>query len=154
MGLAPCRCFGSLSASTEHARYVYKLQESESLSEESDDQDWDSDDSSSTQRFSRLKPLRKRMSLLTGQYVDVPTYNEHPHGSKTSKRRFFQSAARWDEEIERVLVGGRGVFSIPRTMTVAALMEAGGKFAEDPVIEEPMNVEEEWDDAASFKMDI
>ncbi len=101
---------------TEHSRYLYQLQEPDTTTDESGGSDsWDSDESSASARAgwqrraqssSRTRaggaPGKRRMSLLTGQYFDVPA---HEHGyehyecgaapMKSVKRRFFASAA-WD----------------------------------------------------------
>ncbi|KAG6917573.1 hypothetical protein DXG01_002042 [Tephrocybe rancida] len=124
----------------QHMRYAYDLQESDSPSETSDDDSWDSDESLSSRRHSSrgahrfsksaITQSRTRMSLLTGQYFDVPVheqgYNHFEHGAlptKTAKRRFFQSAARWDETIEDVIIEKLSPFHIP----IGELMENGGR---------------------------
>jgi histone deacetylase 1/2 len=73
------------------------------------------------------------MSLLSGQYFDIPT---HEHGyshfesgavpGKAVKRRFFQSAARWDDVGERVTLSKLMVSPIHPTMGIGELMERGG----------------------------
>ncbi|KAG6845536.1 hypothetical protein H0H87_007780 [Tephrocybe sp. NHM501043] len=145
----------SLNASSniciEHMRYAYDLQESDSPSETSDDDSWDSDESlssrrSRTRRFQKSSTQsRTHMSLLTGQYFDVPVqeqgYSHFEHGAvpgKTAKRRFFQSAASWDETIEDVIIGKLSPFPIQ----IGELMERGGR---PPGVEEG---EEEWEDMA------
>src|ERR1700733_6129185 len=62
-----------------------------------------------SRRRTKNVSTRKRMSLLSGQYFDIPT---HEHGyshfesgavpGKAVKRRLFHSAARWDDVGERV----------------------------------------------------
>ncbi|KAJ7632329.1 histone deacetylase RPD3 [Roridomyces roridus] len=88
----------------QHARYVYNLQQEPAPSE---DDETSSEDDSDDEELTRAR--RKRMSIMTNRYVDTPA----PHG----KRRFFQSAARWD--LERVLIG-------PRVGELGAVMERGG----------------------------
>jgi hypothetical protein len=71
------------------------------------------------------------MSIFTNQYFDIPGDDGRPgdYGppNKTTKRRFFQSAARWDETIEEVLVGRAKVDTVPRSVSLGALMEGGGR---------------------------
>jgi histone deacetylase 1/2 len=141
----------------EHARYVYNLEESESISEELEDGEssrWDSDDSSSTRRNGTRRRYNERaskkvMSIITNQYFDAPgqdsvcaQYEFGPVSGKTGKRRFFQSGARWDEAYERVFQGRGELMKVPGSMTLSALMENGGVDA---------NVDEDWDD--SVKLD-
>jgi len=135
----------------QHARYVYDLQESDSTSETSDDDNsWDSDESTTSRRprdsrprkHPRAAPSRTRMSLLTGQYFDVPVH-EHGYGhfelgavpGKTAKRRFFQSAARWDENVESVILGKH-----PSPIPIGDLMERGGGHLGEE------DVDDEWED--------
>jgi histone deacetylase 1/2 len=73
------------------------------------------------------------MSLLTGQYFDIPTHeNGYSHfesgalPGKAAKRRFFQSAARWDDAAERVTLSKPVVSPVLPTMTLGELMERGG----------------------------
>lgn len=73
------------------------------------------------------------MSLLSGQYFDIPT-NEHGYShfengavpGKAAKRRFFQSVARWDDVAERVTLSKLVVSPIPPTVGIGELMERGG----------------------------
>ena len=80
--------------------------------------------------------------------------------TKTTKRRFFQSKAHWDEEIERVLVGSlagsMGQMQMPKSMSLAALMASGGRLGEDPVGDDGMAVDDEWDgdDAGPGRVDM
>ncbi|KAG5727461.1 Histone deacetylase Rpd3 [Termitomyces sp. T112] len=137
----------------QHMRYTYDMQESDSPSETSDDDNsWDSDESLSSRRHasrarrfpkSSAASSRTRMSLLTGQYFDVPVheagYSHFEHGAvpgKTAKRRFFQSSARWDETIEDVIIGKHVPFAIP----IGELMERGGQ---PPGVDEG---DEDWED--------
>jgi len=94
----------------EHVRYVYNLQDGDSTTDESEDSDaWESDESTLSWRLSNRvngrrssqSPLpssisnKKRMSLLTGQYFDIPEEPEYAHytcgvdTSRPTKRRFF-----------------------------------------------------------------
>ena len=113
----------------EHAKYVYNLQDTDTTTEESEGSDsWDSDESSSSQNHWRRGPYRssstsringrhtqhqytstaerKRMSLITGKYYDIPIHeNGFSHfdgstsiGKQPTKRRFFPDApGRWDD---------------------------------------------------------
>ena len=127
---------------TEHARYVYNLQESESQSEESDISRSDTDDLSyagpNTRRRRRHGSSKPRMSILSNQYFDFSLYDTQCAPNKTTKRRFFQSAARWDEASGRVLVGNRGVETAPRPLNLSGVMEAGGRSL-DVVAYEPVD---------------
>lgn len=121
----------------QHARYLYNLQESDTPSDYSDDS-WDSDESALTRRRASRRrtkhtSTRKRMSLLTGQYFDIPThergYIHFESGAapgKVAKRRFFQSSARWDDVAERVTLAKPVVSPIPPTINLGELMERGG----------------------------
>ena len=44
-----------------------------------------------------------------------------------TRRRFFSSAAQWDDAYERVLVNGEGMYAIPQGLSVADIMERGGR---------------------------
>ncbi|KAF9255973.1 histone deacetylase RPD3 [Marasmius fiardii PR-910] len=138
----------------QHARYVYHLQESDttsssSSSDEEEESVYDSDESN-TSRGSR-SGLRQRMSLLTGQYYDIPVQEEgYEHyetigaPGKSAKRRFFQSHATWDETYRKVLVGRRlenGVDDHAR-LSLTELMERGGRGLED---DEVQPFDEDWD---------
>ena len=110
----------------EHARFVYNLQEAETHSENSDDPDgyrWDSDNSlasSSRRRGHAPKASKKRMSILTNQYYDIPSYEngfEYAIPDKPeTRRRFFQTVARWDTRYQKVVVPGREVSTIPKSL--------------------------------------
>jgi len=120
---------------SEHARYLYKLQEATVGSEESDDERYDSDGSS-------YRRSRKRMSIMTNRYLDVDTGKSFP------RRRFFKSAAKWDDMYGRVRLEKESVLDAGmngiRTGGLAALMEAGGsRHARDT------NNDEDWEDGAS-----
>ena len=150
-------------SSPEHTRFVYNLQEPPS-SEESDDPDSDSDDSSSSKRVNRssrrARAGKQRMSIVTNQVLHhVPRLGENGHGdygpgcgwpaeapgasrSSTAKRRFFQSAAQWDDRLQQVYVVEAGLTRV----SVAEMMElGGGRGGEQDVsdAEEEMEVDEE-----------
>ncbi|KAH9949034.1 histone deacetylase RPD3 [Amylocystis lapponica] len=140
----------------QHTRFVYRLQET-TASDESDE-DMYSDDSLSSRRHGSRRHVRsnkKRMSVLTNQFFDVPRADDIYHdlgcggdhgagagaGAKgvASKRRFFQSKARWDTRSERVLIA-RELSAIPDT-TLAGVMGSGRNYV--PLDEEEMEVDEE-----------
>ena len=120
-------------ALTEHSRHVYRLQEAagNTTSESSDE-----DDSSSVSGLYQGRKSRKRMSIITNQYQDPITRqrrkefekeftevlnNSHTSGPQKEapqRRRFFQSGAKWDGLVERVMVmhreiGGPGPLQVP-----------------------------------------
>ncbi|KAJ3562842.1 hypothetical protein NP233_g9325 [Leucocoprinus birnbaumii] len=160
----------------QHARYVYTLQESSSASEDEDEDSWESDDSSNSQvrrTRSRSKPStsantnangnattngssiangtsRKRMSLITNRYFDVPAhengFSHYDCGAplgKNTKRRFFN----WDEVMMMNGNGGvtmRDAFSpLAKTLSLSGLMERGGANGRD---KENETVDDDWDD--------
>lgn len=140
----------------EHIRYVYDLQESDTTSEDSDDDSWDSDDSAVSNRRRRSshfvnKAPRKRMSLMTNQYFEIPSCEQgFSHlecgvpPNKSAKRRFFQSNGTWDDitgiASARMSPGLLGT----QNTALSALMERGGREFESPGVEE---MDEDWDDA-------
>ncbi|KAF9535172.1 histone deacetylase RPD3 [Crepidotus variabilis] len=115
----------------QHSRYVYNLQDSDTTTDESDNESWDSDESTSSNHWRRgpyrsssipdssitRKPFelratqiaKKRMSLLTGQYFDILS-NEGGFALLSgasfcipSRRRFFRSGEEgWDDEFNIV----------------------------------------------------
>ncbi|KAJ7140442.1 hypothetical protein C8R46DRAFT_1361289 [Mycena filopes] len=96
--------------------------------EEDEEEDEELEDDGGSLLGSTKRARRKRMSILTNRWVAVPRRpNLHSHNShhshagqqngngngdggygsgKHTKRRFFQSGVRWDEEGERVVKGG------------------------------------------------
>lgn len=135
----------SFDRAAEHTRFVYGLQEA-MASDESDDASSFSDESSSSRRRGgsrssrqRTRGGKKRMSIVTGKYFDVPRLEESGHGyydygqgndvqwgkGQGTKRRFFQSAARWDPYLEKVLVEHE-MIAMPR-VSVAGMMAMGGR---------------------------
>ncbi|KAG2013083.1 histone deacetylase RPD3 [Coprinopsis cinerea AmutBmut pab1-1] len=125
----------------QHARYIYNLQESaEAPSSDSEEGSSDSDDSSAShwnrQRSRRIGTGKKRMSLLTNQYYDIPheygfsPHDYHGHLSKTTRRRFFQGGSRWDENVEQVINNRmQSVNDYPRH-SLSATMERGGSWGD------------------------
>ena len=124
-------------------RFVYQLQEP-ATSDESDEAESDSDDSSSSKRVNRssrrVRAGKQRMSIMTNLPLRLGE-NGHDDGcgwhpaetngvtkTATAKRRFFQSAAHWDDRMQKVLVSKDGL-AMPG-VSVAELMEAGGRDGE------------------------
>lgn len=136
-----------------------------SASDDSDELDSYSDDSSSSRRRTsrrRIRNGRTRMSLLTGQYFDVPRLEEGGHGyydygnggepvwgsvakSSASKRRFFQSAARWDSRLDKLLTDSDGLhFS---KLNVNSAMSSGGRSHHDDIgDDDEMDIDDEDED--------
>ena len=160
---------------TEHARYVYNLQDTDTTTEDSEGSDsWDSDESSSSHnnwrrgpyrsssasringRYTQLQPQytstaeRKRMSLITGKYYDIPIHeNGFSHfdgstsiGKQPTKRRFFPDApGKWDDvgvcvvdaSVKARIVGGNMIdegfgngYGYAMVPELARIMERGG----------------------------
>ncbi|GBE80179.1 histone deacetylase RPD3 [Sparassis latifolia] len=137
----------------QHTRFVYGLQDV--LASDDSEQESLSDESSSSRRVRsrsrrHMRSDRKRMSIVTGQYFDVPRVEEGGYGyydmgcghevkpgilkGPNFKRRFFQSIAEWDPQLQKIQ-------KIPRpAVNLADLMTMGGQDEED---EEEMEVDEE-----------
>ena len=150
-------------------RFVYSLQESTSSDESEDpESESDGDDSSTSRRVNhssrRIRAGKQRMSIMTNRVLHhVPRLAEngdYGHGlhlsdvngaskasASTAKRRFFQSAARWDDTMQRVLVLTEGL-AMPR-VSVAELMEAGGRGGEHDVSEQEDEMEIDEEEAES-----
>ncbi|KAF9812747.1 hypothetical protein IEO21_05997 [Rhodonia placenta] len=120
-----------------HTHLVYGVQEV-MASEETDDADSDSDSSVSLRRrtsrssYRRSRRGRKRMSITTNQYLDVPRLDEDEghghirgfvHHAPALKRRFFQSAARWDAGVGVLMEH----YDAGPRLSVAEVMERGGR---------------------------
>ncbi|THH14176.1 hypothetical protein EW146_g6128 [Bondarzewia mesenterica] len=124
----------------QHSRFVYKLQEPEvpePPTDESDDVDsyrYDSDESSSSRRPRRLNRARqkKRMSIMSNEWLDVPPLDHfgyydrgsHPN-AELGKRKFFDSGLKWDAGARRV------VMDYDRRVSVGEAMESGGQWPRD-----------------------
>lgn len=142
-------------------RLVYTLQE-ESTSDDEDEGASDSDDSISSRRPNRqsrrIRSGKQRMSIVTNKLINVPRLDEDDRGhwdygcghipepatvpAKSTRRRFFQSSARWDESLRRVMVTNEGSRA-PR-ISVADLMERGGRDDHDTSdVEDEMDIDEE-----------
>ncbi|EIW82040.1 histone deacetylase RPD3 [Coniophora puteana RWD-64-598 SS2] len=98
----------------QHARYVYRLQESDA-NQNSDESDEDSDTSYSSRR--------KRMSILTNRYFDASAERD-PCGQNPSRRKFFKSRAHWDPTFGQVTVNDRSLFATDKSLSTT--MENGG----------------------------
>lgn len=106
------------------------------------------------------------MSLLTGQIFDIPRMEEGGHGyyefgnggessswgpgakSATSRRNFFQSAARWDSRLDRMSVGGE-VFTLPKINMPTFTFSGGRSFQDDADAvedEDEMDLDDEDED--------
>ena len=114
----------------EHAKYVYNLQDIDTTTDSESSDSWDSDESSGSQNNWRRGPYRssfssrvngrytqhqppytstaerKRMSILTGKYYDIPIHeNGFSHfdgstsiGKQPTKRRYFPDVpGKWDD---------------------------------------------------------
>lgn len=83
------------------------------------------------------------MSIMTNRYIDVDASKSVP------RRRFFKSAAKWDDTYGRIRLEKESVLDPGmngmRTNGLAALMEAGGRsrHARDA------NNDEDWEDGTS-----
>lgn len=95
--------------SSEHARLLYDLQESETASSGSSDET-DSDISSSTaartRRSKRVQEAnaKRRVSIMTNQYFDIPPDEMVGPAGRHAKRKFFRvPEAHWDDRLHAVL---------------------------------------------------
>ncbi|EPQ52568.1 histone deacetylase [Gloeophyllum trabeum ATCC 11539] len=99
----------------QHARLIYKIQEAEAYSDETDDTDSDS----LSRRMPRRAP-RKRMSIVTNKVLDTPQLHEFEreheaycgHVGKHTRRRFFEWDNSWrgpDSVVEVYTLPGLGV---------------------------------------------
>jgi len=132
----------------QHIRYVYDIQESDTTSEDSDDESWHSDDSAVSSRRRRSarfinKSSRKRMSMLTNQYFEIPSWEQgFSHlecgapPSKSAKRRFFQSNGVWDDMTGRASARMSPGLLGPQNNALSALMERGGRGSESSSADE------------------
>jgi len=127
---------------------VFNLQD-DSTTESEDSDFWDSDESASNASWHRRRPSsrgrsvssawetenekKKRMSLLTGQYFDVP---KHDHGAfdlkSGAKRRFFQSAvpSGWEGTggVDDAVASRMGIINGKyREVDLSVLMELGAR---------------------------
>ncbi|EGO02405.1 hypothetical protein SERLA73DRAFT_178334 [Serpula lacrymans var. lacrymans S7.3] len=128
----------------QYSHFVYKQQEeAEAESAESDDEDeWDSDGSTR----SRRRRQKSRMSIVSNKYTDG--IDEHLGGK--SRRRFFQSSAKWDETQQCFqLKNDMGLMGLGG---MSALMEAGGRMSRMPSVDGEINMDEDrdWEDNVSL----
>ncbi|KAF9443827.1 histone deacetylase RPD3 [Macrolepiota fuliginosa MF-IS2] len=90
---------------------------------------------------------RKRMSLMTNRYFDVPAH-ENGFGhfecgaplGKNVKRRFFNYPERWDSDLNGGLATRDAFSPLAKTLDLAGLMERGGRDREVDT------VDDDWDD--------
>ena len=139
----------SLNPHTEHARYVYDLQDSDQTDEEDHEDEYEDDSDDGARRRGRSRRVTragKRMSILTSKYFDVPRpppefERAADDGGDDSvcgapraprKRRFFESGAEWDP-VRRVVAerAGAGVRAFAPGFGVGALGIVGA-FEADP----------------------
>ena len=166
---------------TEHAKYVYNLQDTDTTTDESEGSDsWDSDGSTSSANNWRRGPYRsssvsrvngrhngqqphynskekRRMSLLTGKYFDIPSYEsgfEHYECGavpvKSTRRRFFQSGdGKWDDlnAVDSAVNTGKEGHQV-RLQDLAGLMERGGRGMDIYDEEEDVDEGEDEDEVA------
>jgi len=171
----------------EHSRYLYNLQNSDSFGDTEESDTSDSDESSSSvnvnnwrkgphsrrsvsasrtnTRYSSQPPPyisaseRKRMSIITGKYFDIPVHEEgyahYEHSvttTKAFKRRFFQSGSTdmWDEssDVDAIVnthFAASNGFS-HGVSNLTSVMERGGKTPDTSATEDEDEEEEEEDD--------
>jgi histone deacetylase 1/2 len=106
--------------SQEHFRYVYDFQATDtSTSSSEEDEFWDSEDESTSTRSTRLQKRkyngsvnRRRVSILTNQYFDLPYDIPYQCGpalaGKNPRRRFFNTEARWDDRYREIIRAREG----------------------------------------------
>lgn len=111
---------------------------------------------SSPQQQQQQNGTRKRMSVITNKYFEVPTYrNGYDHfecgapSSKNSKRKFFGYLEQKVQLGSLVDVGSEivmrdALLPIGRTLNLSGVMERGGKEKEGEAAGE-----EDWDDGGS-----
>lgn len=145
-------------------RFVYNLQDPQT-SEDSDDPDSESDESTSSRRVNRtsrrIRSGKQRMSIVNNKLYNVPRPDANGNGwydygcgwhgpevngasnrASTAKRRFFQSAAQWDDQLRRVTVVTEGLGQSRRN--IAEVMEIGGHSGEQDMSEvDEMSIDEE-----------
>ncbi|KAI0650965.1 histone deacetylase [Trametes meyenii] len=129
LGLPGIRAHGPIDDMDErlaqHARFVYNAQGHSDESQTESEPESDSSSRRGRRTSRRIRNGKKRMSIVTSQYFDVPAIppghdedddegcgHEHGHEAWTSarsglpsgkrKRRFFQSIAEWDP-VKRVV---------------------------------------------------
>ncbi|EIW60308.1 histone deacetylase RPD3 [Trametes versicolor FP-101664 SS1] len=144
-----------------HTRFVYNLQDR--AAQPDSDSEYDSDTSLARTR-ARSNPARrgkKRMSLLTGECFDVP--RPPPEGydlgcghepwaagdmpAQGMKRKFFSSAARWEDALDRHLAERDRAGMRNGRVNVGGLMTNGGgaERARTAELGEEMDVDAEDD---------
>lgn len=130
----------------QHSRFVYNLQEPETvdpLTDDSDDLDsyrYDSDEVSSS------RPLRagqrKRMSIVSNEWYTVPTldhFGYYEQSSERRKRRFFDSGLRWDSDARLAVMNYNPRYNLREAMEAEPPWSV-------PAPDESMEVEEEMEE--------
>jgi histone deacetylase 1/2 len=106
----------------EHGRYVYRLQEADAREPDSDESEdfeshrYDSADSTtsrSRQARQQRSRQKKRMSIMSNEWYEVPRLNhlgyyergndENVGNNRSGRLRFFDSRLRWDVDARRVV---------------------------------------------------
>ncbi|KAH9965753.1 histone deacetylase [Russula dissimulans] len=123
----------------QHARYVYQTQEADAREPDSDESEdlefhrYDSADSTASRSRpgrSQRSRQKKRMSIMSNEWYDVPQLNhlgyydsgngETVSNNKSGRLRFFDSRLRWDVDARRVVANS------DIRLSVKNLMEKGG----------------------------
>ncbi|KAH9946262.1 histone deacetylase RPD3 [Epithele typhae] len=151
----------------QHTRFVYHLQEtarqsSSSSSSDADDSDADSDTSASRTR--RARSGKTRMSLLTGQFFDVPRLEERGHGyydlgcghepwaasdvARGTRRHFFRGAAKWEAVAQRILAERAQAGVGAMVVDVGRAMMLGGRDEEQAFSEQGEDVDMDSEDVS------
>ncbi|KAI8998802.1 histone deacetylase RPD3 [Trametes punicea] len=148
----------------QHARFVYNLQERAAQSDSESDYDSDASLARTRTRGSsrNIRSGKTRMSLLTGEYFDVPRLEEGGNGyydlgcghepwaqndlpALGMKRRFFQSAARWESALDKVPLERERSGLRNGRMDVGTLMIQGGVDQDQTVDSEEVDMDTEED---------
>ncbi|KAH6902820.1 histone deacetylase RPD3 [Coprinopsis sp. MPI-PUGE-AT-0042] len=135
----------------QHARYIYALQDSaDAPSSDSEEPSDDSDESSANAWRQRT---RRRMSLITNQYYDIPFHENgfchpepHTHHSKTTRRRFFQNGSKVEDNGVDQAMATR-LNGLVRRGLLSGLMERGGSQERNGV----GDLDEDWDGDVSMQ---
>ncbi|ETW84192.1 hypothetical protein HETIRDRAFT_155388 [Heterobasidion irregulare TC 32-1] len=137
----------------QHSRFVYNLQEPEtvdSLTDDSDDVDsyrYDSDEVLSSQRQRPLRAgQRKRMSIVSNEWYTVPTldhFGYYEQNSERRKRRFFDSGLRWDSDARLAVMNYNPRYNLREAMEAEQPWSVPA--APDELVEFEEEMEEEED---------
>jgi histone deacetylase 1/2 len=135
----PTNTADGANPSSEHARYVYLMQEADTREPDSDESEdieslrYDSADSTasrSRQGRSQRSRQKKRMSIMSNEWYDVPQMNHFGYydrgngetvgSNKSGRLRFFDSKLRWDVDARKVVANS------DIRVSVKNLMKKGG----------------------------